>query len=440
MTTYYYYNEDGNLQSSAILAPVPNLYPEHPDLRYYLQQGDTVGAYLAQRAMLYPTHVTSELYSHGDDRGQATYEQQPDAYDGAQDVDLRHEAEAQYESYESFQDDQPKQARYAGFSEQTEAPRTYPDPEAVRHSHDLLGLLHHIDPGRRFNSLSGPSVDVVEQGRGTVFAYEVPKRMLVLFLGRKQVNKLIKTIGHSKNSQRIQQLSLPRGIVSHSAIKILVSWMNRACRREYDGLVRQFDVPRNTFAACSLAQTLTMFGLHKDALRVDFVIAHNHFKRLIFADELRALWTCMGEKSRYVYAAIKVVGERLRAHETVASQKRRWHEEIVQLLEGYPALEARVRDLEFNEKFRPTFSIEWCKKLQEESSHSEMLSKRYQRNEVDGVRRDRKLGGVDEPELHPSNKNDKLVIGTRKVAVLRIVLATEKPAAGDGERDLDENV
>jgi hypothetical protein len=438
MTTYYYYNEDGNLQSSAILTPVPNLYPEHPDLRYYLQQGDTVGAYLAQRAMLYPTQVTSELYSHGDNRGQATYEQQPDAYNGAQDVDLRHETEAQYESYESFQHDQPKQARYAGFAEHTEAPRTYPDPEDVRHSHDLFGLLYHIDPGRRFNSLSGPSVDISGQDSTRVFAYEVPKKMLVLFLGRKQVNKLIKTVGHSKNSQKIQQLSLPRGIVSHSAIKILISWMNRACRREYDSLLRQFDVPRNTFAACSLAQTLTLFGLHKDALRVDSTIAYNHFKRLIFADELRALWTCMGEKSRYVYAAIKMVGERLRAYETGASQKQRWHEEIVQLLEEWPALEARVRDLEFNENFRPTFNTEWCKKLREGPSQSEMFSKWYLKNGFDGVLRDRALGGV-ESELRPSDKADKLTIGTRKVAVLRVVPATEKPATGDGEPDLDKN-
>jgi hypothetical protein len=392
MTTYYYYNEDGQLRSSSTRDPAEHPYPEHPDLRYYLQHGDTVGAYLAQRAMMFPTYTAVESYSYKSHGSQAAYQQPPSAYQATKTASLRHRNDEQYNSYELSQDAYPEQtskARRVGFSRQTETRCAYPDPEEIRHLHTLFDLLPHIDPRRRFNGLSGASVDIVEQDTGTVFAFHVPKKMLVLFLGRKHVEKFIRTADRSEGSPKIQNMSLPRSIASTSAIKVLIAWMTRACRPEHDGLIRQFKVPKNTFAACSLAQTLTMFGLHKDALRVDSLIAYNNFRRTIFADELSALWKCMGANNRYVYAAIRAVGGRLRAYEANSSEKHKSQEEILQLLGDYPALEARVRDLDLNEKHRPTFSTDWCKNLTDAVARAEMSGRGNQASEFDEMSQNR---------------------------------------------------
>jgi hypothetical protein len=414
ITTYYYYNKDGNLQLASTHDPVTHSYPEHPGLRYYLQHGDTVGAYLAQRMMIFPTCTVSDTYSYGSRGSQAAYEQQPDAYHATKSAELRHENDEQYDSYDPFQNGYPKEdstARRADFARHTNSRCTHPDPEDVRHLHTLLDLLPHIDPGRRFNGLSGASVDIVEQDTGKVFAHHVPKKMLVLFLGRRNILRFIKTADRSKSSPKIQNMTLPRGIASASAIKILIAWMTRACRPEHDGLIRQFNVPRNTFAACSLAQTLTLFGLHKDALRVDSFIAHNNFKRTIFADELAALWNCMGENNRYVYAAIKAVSSRLRAYEADASEKHKSQEEIVQLLDEYPALEARVRDLDVNEGYRPTFSTEWCKNFPEGHTRAKMHDRKTQASGFDEISQNRGQDTRDESDWQPYGEVSQLGTG-----------------------------
>jgi hypothetical protein len=413
MTTYYCYNENGDLRSASTLDSVTHSYPEHPYLRYYLEHGDTVGAYLTQRAMMFPTCAAAEFYSHGSRGSQVAYKQQPVAYHATTFADLRHESDEQCDSYDLFQHSYPKQASVAraDHARHTSSRCTYPDPEDIRHLHNLLDLLPHIDPGRRFNGLSGASVDIVEQDTGTVFAHHVPKKMLVLFLGRKHVVKFIKTADRSEGSPKIQNMTLPRGIASTSAIKILIAWMIRACRPEYDSLIRQFGVPRNTFAACSLAQTLTLFGLHKDALRVDSFVANDHLKRTIFADELAALWKCMGENNRYVYAAIKAVSRRLRAYEADASEKHKSQEEIVQLLEQCPALKARVRDLYVNERYRPTFRTEWCKNLPEGHTRAEMHDRKNQASGFDEVSQDRVQDKGDESEWQSSGEINKLGMG-----------------------------
>jgi hypothetical protein len=95
MTTYYCYNENGDLRSASTLDSVTHSYPEHPYLRYYLEHGDTVGAYLTQRAMMFPTCAAAEFYSHGSRGSQVAYKQQPVAYHATTFADLRHESDEQ---------------------------------------------------------------------------------------------------------------------------------------------------------------------------------------------------------------------------------------------------------------------------------------------------------------------------------------------------------
>jgi hypothetical protein len=363
MTVYYSYNDDGTLRSSLTLDPLIHPYPEQTASENYIHRGDIVGAYLVQRDILYAAYASTEAYGQMHRGGQLTHEQQPVTYVDLHDAGLRHKNEEQYDSYDSHYPDQIYSAGYIGSASHTKQYRAYADPENIRHLHSLQSLLPCIDPARRFNAFNGPTVDIVEEDTGTVFAYGVYKKLLVLFLGRNVVTKLLYTVGtfkdkRSRHNRKVQQLWIPRGFASTSAIKVLVSWMGRACSFNHKDKVKQFEVPKNTFTACTLAQTLNLFGLHKDALRVDHVLTGNHFVRPIYAVELATLWNCLGEKNRYVYAAIKVVGERLRVYEEGERKRVALQEGILQLLKQYPALKTRVRDLEFNETFRPTFSTD----------------------------------------------------------------------------------
>jgi hypothetical protein len=445
ITVYYFYNEDGTLRSTFTLDPLIHSYPGQTALQGYMQRGDIVGAYLAQREILFPAYATIEAYSQIYRGDQQMHEQQPVAYNAPR--ELCHQNEEPYDSYDSYRDDVPDQvyrAGYMGFALHTKPHRAYPDPDDIRHLHTLYSLLQCVDPGRRFNGFTGPTVDIVEEDMGTVYAYGVHKKMLVLFLGRKTVTKFLRTVesftdDRTGQHRKIQKLYIPHGVTSTSAIKVLVSWMSRACRINFRDQVRQFQVPRNTFAACTLAQTLTMFGLHKDALRVDHTISAKHLVRPIFAVELATLWNCLGEKNRYVYAAIKAVGERLQIYGEGEHKKVAIHEEILELLEKYPALKTRVRDLSFNESYRPTFSTDWCKYLLEGSSQAKEPDTGYQTSSFVGNPHSRFLGGIDEPEQRIAEQTDKSAKSSRKVAVLRIVPTIQKLAASDDDCNLDEN-
>lgn len=208
-----------------------------------------------------------------------------------------------------------------------------------------------------------------------VFAFAVPKKLLVLFLGRRIMNKFIKTLTREDNETwsggPIKQiLCLPRGHSSKVAIQILLAWMIRACQRHTMEDMRQITIPANTFAACSLAQTMELLGLHKDALRVDNFIAQNHFTRPVYATELETLWNCLGEGSRYVYAAVKAVGTRLQAYERGEVEMFPDAEAMMGVFRREPRLSARVRDLEQNETFRPEFGTKWMQDLHRDTRYN----------------------------------------------------------------------
>ncbi|KAF2128954.1 hypothetical protein P153DRAFT_367253 [Dothidotthia symphoricarpi CBS 119687] len=245
----------------------------------------------------------------------------------------------------------------------------YPDPDSIRHFHTLHSFLPHLQPERKLGALDGPTIDIVEQHSGTIYIQNVPKKMLVLFLGRQTVNKFLRTIERVDNvnwrgGPTRQELRLPRGCASSSALEILIVWMRRACQHQTMGDMKQFLVPVNLFAACSLGSTLELFGLRKDALRVEMFIGKNHFQRPIFAVEMKALWSCLGETSRYTYGAIKVLGQRFRAYENGTEKKLlRDFDQILELLEAFPLLGARVRDGCLNERYAPTFGTKWFSKI-----------------------------------------------------------------------------
>jgi hypothetical protein len=435
MTVYYQYDEDGNLLSTSVDERLASQGSGKLDPDHYLERGDTVGAYLAQRDMQNASFQNPTVHGPAQHGYGIPWNGHQEAYSNQHQSGLRHHhPHEQSESY-SFQGAGPPAHAvpnaHVHLTLQAKQYRPCPDPEHIRHLHTLHSLLSWIHPERRMQALGGAAVDIVEQDTGTILAYNIPKKLLVLFLGRDVVSKFIMTVGvvdddYSGIRHRIQKILIPRGISSKSAMRVLLSWMSRASRTPNVGHITQFNVPRSLFVACTLAQTLTLFGLHKDALRVDHTIAAENFKRPIFESELDALWNCLGPNNRYTYTTIKIVGERLRAYETGASKRFPNHKEMLDLLERRPALKALVRDLKYKETHRPLFSTEWCRSPNP-GQHSERLFNGYPARGSIADPVPPRLGN--NMELSQNKTNEEIgrpKTGGRKVAVLRIVTAPPK--------------
>ncbi|KZM25170.1 hypothetical protein ST47_g3677 [Ascochyta rabiei] len=234
----------------------------------------------------------------------------------------------------------------------------FPDPEHIRHLHTLRSLLPHIQPERKLSALSGPEIDILDGGTGNCFCRAVPKKMLVLFLGRAVVCKFLATVQREDNENwrgrpTQQKMVLPYGVASQAAVKILVSWMTRACTFATMSTMKPIRIPSNLFAACSLAQTLELFGLHKDAYGMDLVISQHLFERPIYPVEVETLWTCLGDQNKYVYGCIRSFSQQLRSRLANAT------EDLERLRIKHPCLYARIQDPTLNKMYRPGFGRQW---------------------------------------------------------------------------------
>ena len=374
MTTYYHY-DDGHLVGTSTFDPASQYLGPWPQYSSCANGGDIVGANLANRTLEYPAYSISAIHHHPYNFQQqnTAYQTftQPCGYDTAPEpTDHGYWSNDEYDShrYAPLSDSALSTTPvHMDFAPQSMQGAFYPDPEEIRHLHTLYSLLSHIHPERKLQSLLGPVVDIIEQDTGVTFAYDVPKKLLVLFLGRAVVTKFLRTLERRDNMNwrgppTRQVLDLPRGHASKAAMRILLAWMIRACQYHTMHNMQRIRVPRNTFAACSLAQTLQLFSLHKDAYRLDESIARDHFFRPLYADEVATLWNCLGEHNRYVYAAIKATGKRFKAF-TEDGQDFRDSANMRAMLEGYPQLKARVYVLEVNEEYRPTFGTGWMRRL-----------------------------------------------------------------------------
>lgn len=240
--------------------------------------------------------------------------------------------------------------------------RWYPDPESIRHCHTLHSLLPHIQPERKLNALNGLELNIVEGHTGKILCHAVPKKMLVLFLGREVVSKFLHTTQREHNESwsgppTQQIMILPSHVASAVALRIIVSWMQRACQFATMYAMKQIRIPANLFAACSLAQTLNVLGLHRDADRIDCAITQQAMRRPLYAVEIETLWRCLGASSKYVYGCIKAVSSQPR---TLMMD-----EEFKELAERCPELYARICEPALNAKYKPHFGREWFKKPEE---------------------------------------------------------------------------
>ena len=325
----------------------------------------------------------------------------------------------------------------------------YPDTESIRHEYSLYDLLPHIQPERKLNALGGPVLDIHSGSHtGPALCEAVPKKLLVLFLGRSVVSRYLRTISRVDNINWTgpptrQSLILPANVSSLSALKILVAWMTRACTYATMSTMRPLAVPKHLFSACSLAQTLELFGLRRDADRMDHKISGRlrSSRRRLFAVEVETLWCCLGERNKYVYAAVKAFGEQMRAASALppasaatgesgssndaeeSGSSNRTEEsacgapeglqipppadttasDLLVLKERYPRLYDRIRSEEVNEHFAPQFGRKWFDNLaggggeeeEEVSSYLDTLSTYEQPTTSTGAQSTRDLSTSD---------------------------------------------
>ncbi|KAF3000871.1 hypothetical protein E8E13_007613 [Curvularia kusanoi] len=284
------------------------------------------------------------------------------------------------------------------------AQRQYPDTESIRHLHTLFRLLPHIEPSRKLNALSGPTLDIIaDRPTGTTFCYAVPKKLLVLFLGRAVVNRHLRTLEREDNENwnglpTKQAFLVPSSIVSASAMTILVSWMTRACTQRLMANMRAVSVPSNLLAACSLAQTMDYLGLKRDAYRVDTEIKHAFdSNRPLYVNEVEAIWRGLGENSRYVYAAVKAYSTKLGWPGQRSAHT--YDRDLLGLGERCPQLWARIYDAQKNEAFKVRYGGQWFGR--EWFSHIGSGGDVASRDEKEGSDIDATAGSGDSARLYP---------------------------------------
>lgn len=274
------------------------------------------------------------------------------------------------------------------------AQRWYPDPETIRHLHALHSLLPHISPERKLNALSGLEIDIIDGTTNQVLYSAAPKKLLVLFFGREVVNKFIRTFAREDNEAwrglpTEQKLVLPSKATSAAALKILISWMGRACTFATMHSMKPLRIPNNLFIACSLARTLEMFRLHRDSYRLDVGITQQFSsRRPIFAVEIETMWRCLGEHDKYVYACIRALSQRM--------SEPRVAEDLRVLAERCPALYARLSDRGLNELYWPQFGRKWFENMDGQSDGFSLAGRESTGDDITAVR----------PALPPNNRPD----------------------------------
>jgi len=389
MATFYNYNKDGSVTGylaeyvpayvnpystyyrNAVYAPPQHMQAYNSPHYYGFPMNicqNWPGPVVANGSHIYPptmlplassTQEVQERDSDSERTGSDELYDENDDDDGYQSEEL---LDAGYGSNESTYDS-CRSSLHAQPSLEPGAARFYPDVDNVRKLHDMHSLLDHIQPDRLHSALYGPAVDVVEDGTNKILAYQVPKKMLILMCGRPAIAKYLRTLERADAAEGYgdplqQELRIPHGTASHVGFKIVLAWMKRACYPKYTSTMEPIRVPKNLFAAISLARTLDLLGLHRDACRVDKIIANNHFKRPIYRDELASMWKCLPKDNKYLYGIVNKLRHRLDKIEQ--GRAKPLPEGVLEFLEENPELDARVGDPEVNDQYQPFFGREWC--------------------------------------------------------------------------------
>lgn len=222
----------------------------------------------------------------------------------------------------------------------------YTDPNELRKTCNLYGFVKSIPPDRLNNALYSKLIDIVEEGTNRVLLRCVPKRMLILFIGRPRISRFLQTAEWDKTNQ---QLLIPRDSANYVGLKIMVSWMVRACRVETMFAIQEMHLPENLFVAISLARTFYLFQLFRDANRVDSHIARHLFRRPLFPDSVREIWNLLPKDSRYTCRMVKQLADMMKGLEKGRRRRLPRQEELFEFLNRHPDLKLRIEQAKEHE-------------------------------------------------------------------------------------------
>lgn len=135
-------------------------------------------------------------------------------------------------------------------------------------------------------SLRGKTVDITNSLTDQIMLKAVPKQMLIHFGGFHNISKYLRT---NPDDNTKQVLRLPGQYVEHVGLKIVVNWMQRACKEPRNTL--KLNAPgKNIFIACAIARALRTLGCSADAHRVHKFIKRCYFSGPLNAKKVMALW------------------------------------------------------------------------------------------------------------------------------------------------------
>ncbi|KAF1952046.1 hypothetical protein CC80DRAFT_573121 [Byssothecium circinans] len=395
MTTYYAYGTDGVLaervDDAAVLGQPESWSgnPQQPvgsgfggsDYDSTAGTSDPVGQFLEHHNMVSEASMGDQYYPEEQDIGGYPFlegQYMTSENGSCTQVNQEYLFNHGFNSYRSYQSNEYYQSQggyhgsvnnRSGFHFGDLSPMVYPDLEQVRKIHTLHSLLPNIYPKRLYNSLRGSKLDIVEEHTGKVFCRQVPKKMLVLFCGRANITKHLRSLDRNENlphsSSRISQvLAMPPKVTNYIGFKVLLSWMHKACSPDFMGIMEPIVVPNNLFAAIALARVMDALGLHRDAGRVDNIIANTHLKRPLRSGEVRSIWKALPRDSKYTYRMVSELRERLsNAKETGNNKMLGEIDDLKEFMDAEEELTARIFDQEVNEQYKPVFSTDWCKNL-----------------------------------------------------------------------------
>lgn len=242
----------------------------------------------------------------------------------------------------------------------------YPDLDLIRNHHSLYSILSFIEPSRLHNALSGPFLNIVEEETARTFAIGISKKMMVLFCGRKMINKFLRTLEPEDNTtwkggSMKQELRFPPGYTNRIGMKILIAWMVRACRQELSK-TKHLRVPKSLFAAISLSRALTALGLHRDANWVDQCVASNHYMRPMYIDDIVSIWNCLPKDSKYTYRMVEELRKKMYEYSTGNKNALLEADRVFAFLEEQPDFKTRIENNDQNicEEHRSGFGTDCC--------------------------------------------------------------------------------
>ncbi|KAF2118774.1 hypothetical protein BDV96DRAFT_677624 [Lophiotrema nucula] len=176
----------------------------------------------------------------------------------------------------------------------------------------LTAQLHHLphSPYDITHLLTGKKLDIICYETNTTLLEQVPKSMLIFFCGYQNISRLLAT---KYNGTNTQALCVSQRHCEYIGLKIVVAWMQRACRSSIPSSVRQLEAPKNNvLVACCIARTLRALGCRADAQRIDRDIMNTFFSEILTVPQVKDLWYSLPRGSVYVKWMLANVRTQLR--------------------------------------------------------------------------------------------------------------------------------